>query len=41
VRYIRLMYGQAITEIFYSIKKLLDPQFTLNPGKKVPSPKLK
>lgn len=36
--YIELMYGKGITEIFYSVKKLFDPMFTLNPGKKVPLP---
>ncbi|MGI0014187.1 MAG: hypothetical protein ACREBU_12210 [Nitrososphaera sp.] len=33
--YIELMYGRRITEIFLSVKKLFDPGFTLNPGKKV------
>lgn len=36
--FIELMYGKKMTEIFYSVKKLLDPMFTLNPGKKVPVP---
>jgi FAD/FMN-containing dehydrogenase len=34
--YIELMYGKEMTEIFSSVKKLFDPAFTLNPGKKVP-----
>jgi FAD/FMN-containing dehydrogenase len=36
--FIELMYGKKMTEIFYSVKKLFDPTFTLNPGKKVPLP---
>jgi FAD/FMN-containing dehydrogenase len=35
--YIELMYGKEMTEIFSSVKKLCDPAFTLNPGKKVPA----
>jgi FAD/FMN-containing dehydrogenase len=38
VPFIELMYGKKITEIFASVKKLFDPMFTLNPGKKVPLP---
>lgn len=34
--FIELMYGEKMTQIFYSVKKLFDPAFTLNPGKKVP-----
>ncbi len=36
--FIELMYGKKVTEIFSSVKKLFDPMFTLNPGKKVPLP---
>ncbi|HEY8140426.1 MAG TPA: FAD-binding oxidoreductase [Nitrososphaera sp.] len=38
VPFIELMYGKKITEIFASVKKLFDPMFSLNPGKKVPMP---
>ena len=36
--FIELMYGKKITEMFYLVKKLFDPMFALNPGKKVPQP---
>lgn len=36
VGYIEMMYGKQLTALFSQIKKLFDPGFTLNPGKKVP-----
>jgi hypothetical protein len=30
------MYGKRITSLFSRVKKLLDPSFTMNPGKKIP-----
>ena len=35
--YIEMMYGPQVTSIFMAVKKLLDPKFMLNPGKKVPA----
>jgi glycolate oxidase len=34
--YIQMMYGKRITSLFSRVKKLLDPSFTMNPGKKIP-----
>ena len=34
--YIEMMYGKRITSLFSMVKKLCDPSFTMNPGKKVP-----
>ena len=36
VGYIEMMYGSRITGLFSAVKKLFDPSFTMNPGKKVP-----
>ena len=36
VGYIEMMYGKKIVGLFSSVKKLLDPDFMMNPGKKVP-----
>ena len=36
VGYIEMMYGKEMTIIFSKVKKLFDPNFTMNPGKKVP-----
>ncbi|WP_148681201.1 FAD-binding oxidoreductase [Candidatus Nitrososphaera gargensis] len=36
VSYIEMMYGRHITDLFSAVKKLLDPAFMMNPGKKVP-----
>jgi FAD/FMN-containing dehydrogenase len=36
VGYIEMMYGRKITELFAKVKRLFDPGFTMNPGKKVP-----
>jgi FAD/FMN-containing dehydrogenase len=36
VGYIEMMYGKQLANLFYKVKKLLDPTFTMNPGKKVP-----
>ena len=33
--YIEMMYGKPMTSLFSKVKKLFDPTFTLNPGKKV------
>lgn len=33
--YIEMMYGKQMTSLFSKVKKLIDPSFTLNPGKKV------
>jgi glycolate oxidase len=33
--YIEMMYGKRMTSLFSKVKKLFDPSFTLNPGKKV------
>jgi glycolate oxidase len=34
--YIEMMYGKHMTSLFSMVKKLFDPSFTMNPGKKVP-----
>jgi len=34
--YIEMMYGRQITDLFSKVKRLFDPGFTMNPGKKVP-----
>jgi FAD/FMN-containing dehydrogenase len=34
--YIQMMYGKQVTYLFSLVKKLFDPSFTMNPGKKVP-----
>jgi glycolate oxidase len=34
--YIEMMYGKQMTSLFSLVKKLFDPSFTMNPGKKVP-----
>jgi glycolate oxidase len=34
--YIEMMYGKKMTSLFSMVKKLFDPSFTMNPGKKVP-----
>jgi FAD/FMN-containing dehydrogenase len=36
VGYIEMMYGKQLASIFSKVKRLLDPAFTMNPGKKVP-----
>jgi FAD/FMN-containing dehydrogenase len=36
VGYIKQMYGEKMTALFSDVKKLFDPDFLLNPGKKVP-----
>jgi glycolate oxidase len=36
VGYIEMMYGKTLTKLFSRVKKLFDPYFILNPGKKVP-----
>jgi FAD/FMN-containing dehydrogenase len=36
VGYIEMMYGSRIVGLFSAVKRLLDPDFTMNPGKKVP-----
>lgn len=36
VGYIEMMYGRQIAGLFSAVKKLLDPAFMMNPGKKVP-----
>jgi glycolate oxidase len=33
--YIEMMYGKQVTSLFSMVKKLFDPSFTMNPGKKV------
>jgi glycolate oxidase len=33
--YIEMMYGKRMTSLFSKVKKLFDPWFTMNPGKKV------
>jgi FAD/FMN-containing dehydrogenase len=35
-QYIEMMYGKEMTSLFAMVKKLFDPSFTMNPGKKVP-----
>jgi glycolate oxidase len=34
--YIEMMYGKQMSSLFSMVKKLFDPWFTMNPGKKVP-----
>jgi glycolate oxidase len=34
--YIEMMYGKQMTSLFLMVKKLFDPSFTMNTGKKVP-----
>ena len=36
VGYIEMMYGKQLTNLFSDAKRMLDPAFMLNPGKKVP-----
>ncbi|MGI0050076.1 MAG: FAD-binding oxidoreductase, partial [Nitrososphaera sp.] len=36
VGYIEMMYGRQLAGLFSKVKRLLDPAFTMNPGKKVP-----
>jgi FAD/FMN-containing dehydrogenase len=36
VGYIEMMYGRELTSLFSDVKRLFDPYFTVNPGKKVP-----
>jgi glycolate dehydrogenase FAD-linked subunit len=36
VGYIEMMYGRQIISLFSAVKRLLDPAFMMNPGKKVP-----
>ena len=36
VGYIEMMYGKQITNLFSKVKRLFDPAFMMNPGKKVP-----
>jgi glycolate oxidase len=36
VGYIEMMYGKHLANIFSQVKRLIDPDFILNPGKKVP-----
>jgi len=36
VGYIEMMYGKNLTGLFSKVKKLFDPEFLMNPGKKVP-----
>lgn len=36
VGYIEMMYGRKLTTLFSEVKRLFDPAFTMNPGKKVP-----
>lgn len=36
VGYIEMMYGRQLTALFSQVKKLFDPDFMMNPGKKVP-----
>ena len=38
VNYIEMMYGKTLCTLFSNVKKIFDPSFTLNPGKKVPRP---
>jgi FAD/FMN-containing dehydrogenase len=35
IDYIEMMYGKRMTSLFSRVKKLFDPSFALNPGKKV------
>ena len=34
-KYMEFMYGLQVVSIFEQIKKLFDPEFIMNPGKKV------
>lgn len=36
VSYIEMMYGKKLTALFRQVKELFDPDYLLNPGKKVP-----
>jgi FAD/FMN-containing dehydrogenase len=36
IGYIEMMYGSELTSIFSKVKRMFDPHFTMNPGKKVP-----
>jgi glycolate oxidase len=36
VGYIDMMYGKNMTALFRQVKELFDPDYLLNPGKKVP-----
>ena len=38
VKYIKYMYGSRIFSLFREVKKLFDPKFIMNPGKKVTQP---
>lgn len=38
VKYIKYMYGSKIFSLFREVKKLFDPKFIMNPGKKVTQP---
>jgi FAD/FMN-containing dehydrogenase len=38
--YIGIVYGKEILDVFRRVKELFDPKMILNPGKKVPAPKL-
>jgi FAD/FMN-containing dehydrogenase len=37
VGYIEMMYGKELTALFSKVKRLFDPHFMMNPGKKVPA----
>ncbi len=37
VKYIPKVYGEAIFSLFEKVKKLFDPNYLLNPGKKIPN----
>ncbi|MEW6605592.1 MAG: FAD-binding oxidoreductase [Thermoproteota archaeon] len=36
VDYIEMVYGKELTSLFSDVKRLFDPHFTMNPGKKIP-----
>jgi FAD/FMN-containing dehydrogenase len=36
VGFIEMMYGRQLADLFSKVKRLLDPAFMMNPGKKVP-----
>jgi FAD/FMN-containing dehydrogenase len=36
IGYIEMMYGKTLSTLFSKVKRLFDPRFTMNPGKKVP-----
>ena len=40
LEYIEMMYGKYIADLFSRVKRLFDPAFIMNPGKKVPVPAL-